>query len=129
MICASFKLSVLAPKWPSLIIYLSCLGGAKERMKFCPRCGVRLKLKQFRKSSPSVTYSCDNCGYSKNESGVMQDTKGELSNSPQIKVVGDKEANWGNDPIQSVFTINGEPRRVVHKPSRSGRTESVNLGR
>lgn len=42
---------------------------------------------------------CDNCGYSKKEGNtVMQKTEEELANSPQIKVVGDKEAKLNSLP-------------------------------
>ena len=51
----------------------------------------------------SVTYICDNCGYSKKEgNSVMQKTEEELSNMPQIKVVGDKEAKLSSLPTTKI---------------------------
>lgn len=51
----------------------------------------------------AVTYACDNCGYSKKEGNtVMQITEEELSNTPQIKVVGDKEAKLNSLPTTKI---------------------------
>jgi DNA-directed RNA polymerase subunit M len=62
-------------------------------MKFCPKCGTRLKLKQLKSSKGvSITYLCDNCGYT-NKAGksVTQPIDEELADAPAIKVVGEKE--------------------------------------
>ncbi|MDA4120547.1 MAG: hypothetical protein OK413_00380, partial [Thaumarchaeota archaeon] len=51
----------------------------------------------------AVTLVCDNCGYSKKEGNtVMQITEEELSNTPQIKVVGDKEAKLNSLPTTKI---------------------------
>ena len=62
-------------------------------MKFCPKCETRLKLKQMRAArGTSITYLCDNCGYSdKAGRSVMQATEEELVEASPIKVVGEKE--------------------------------------
>ncbi|MDG6953159.1 MAG: transcription factor S [Nitrososphaerota archaeon] len=69
-------------------------------MKFCPKCGTRLKLKQVKGAREvSVTYNCDNCGYSKKEeNALVQKTEEELSNTPQIKIVGEKEEKLNSLP-------------------------------
>lgn len=63
-------------------------------MKFCPKCGTRLKLKQMRTArGTSITYLCDNCGYSdKAGRSVTQATEEELVEASPIKVVGEREA-------------------------------------
>ena len=50
-------------------------------MKFCPKCGTRLKLKQVKLDKGSVmTYVCDNCGFSdKAGKTVTQTTEEELA--------------------------------------------------
>ena len=51
----------------------------------------------------SITYTCDNCGYS-NKAGktVMQTTEEELAGGNQIKVVGDKEAKLNSLPTTKI---------------------------
>jgi transcription factor S len=51
----------------------------------------------------TITYLCDNCGYS-NKAGktVMQTTEEELSISNPIKVVGDKEAKLNSLPTTKI---------------------------
>jgi transcription factor S len=73
-------------------------------LKFCPKCGTRLKLKQIKGAHEvAVTYVCENCGYSKKEGGtVMQITEEELSNTPQIKVVGENEAKLNSLPTTKI---------------------------
>jgi DNA-directed RNA polymerase subunit M len=62
-------------------------------MKFCPKCGTRLKLKQVKLDKGSaITYVCDNCGFSdKAGKTVTKATEDELTDSPVIKVVGKME--------------------------------------
>jgi transcription factor S len=74
-------------------------------VKFCPRCGTRLKLKQIKGAHEvSITYLCDNCGYANKPATqtVRQLTEEELSNSNQIKVVGDKEAKLNSLPTTKI---------------------------
>lgn len=63
-------------------------------MKFCPKCGTRLKLKQVRSEKGfSITYLCENCGYT-NRAGksVTQPVADEMVGPASIKVVGEKES-------------------------------------
>jgi DNA-directed RNA polymerase subunit M len=57
-------------------------------LKFCPRCGTRLKLKLVRISQTS-TYqlACDNCGYQ--EQPEKKTTKIEKREAVSIKVLDD----------------------------------------
>jgi len=50
-------------------------------VKFCPKCGTRLKLKQIKgERGVSITYLCDNDGYTdKAGKTVMQTTEDEQS--------------------------------------------------
>jgi DNA-directed RNA polymerase subunit M len=52
----------------------------------------------------TITYVCDNCGYSNKPptQTVKQSTEEELSNTPQIKVVGDKEAKLNSLPTTKI---------------------------
>ena len=73
-------------------------------MKFCPKCGTRLKLKQVKGAHEmSITYLCDNCGYS-NKAGktVMQTIEEEMAAPSLIKVVGDKEAKLNSLPTTKI---------------------------
>ena len=69
-------------------------------MKFCPKCGTRLKLKQIKlDKSSAITYVCDNCGFSdKAGKTVTQATEEELADAPIIKVVGEKEGKLTSLP-------------------------------
>jgi len=74
-------------------------------VKFCPRCGTRLKLKQIKGAHEvSITYLCDNCGYSNKPAiqTVKQPMEEELANSGQIKIVGDKEAKLNSLPTTKI---------------------------
>ena len=74
-------------------------------MKFCPRCGTRLKLKQIKGAHEvSITYLCDNCGYSNKPAiqTVRQPMEEELASSGQIKIVGDKEAKLNSLPTTKI---------------------------
>lgn len=74
-------------------------------LKFCPNCGTRLKLKQVKEAKEvTITLVCDNCGYSSKPPSqtVKQLTEEELANSPQIKVVGDKEAKLNSLPTTKI---------------------------
>jgi len=74
-------------------------------VKFCPKCGTRLKLKQIKgeRGVSTITYLCDNCGYA-NKAGktVMQTTEEELANLAPIKVVGDKESKLTTLPVTKI---------------------------
>ena len=73
-------------------------------MKFCPKCGTRLKLKQIKgERGVSITYLCDNDGYTdKAGKTVMQTTEEELANLAPIKVVSDKESKLTTLPITKI---------------------------
>ncbi|MBI3841406.1 MAG: transcription factor S [Thaumarchaeota archaeon] len=73
-------------------------------MKFCPRCGTRLKLKQVKgPREVTITNLCDNCGYSdKAGKSVRQITEEELTSVNPIKVVGDKEAKLNSLPTTKI---------------------------
>lgn len=75
-------------------------------MKFCPKCGTRLRLKQMKSSEDdevSVTYLCDNCGYT-NKAGrtVTQATEEDLASAAPIKIVGDKENKLNTLPTTKI---------------------------
>lgn len=73
-------------------------------MKFCPKCGTRLKLKQIKgERGVSITYLCDNCGYT-NKAGktVLQTTEEELASVAPIKVVGEKESKLTTLPTTKI---------------------------
>jgi len=69
-------------------------------VKFCPKCGTRLKLKQVKgEKGVAITLLCDNCGYSdKAARTVTQATEEELAELPAIKVVGEKESKLSTLP-------------------------------
>ena len=74
-------------------------------MKFCPKCGTRLKLKQVKseKGVASMTLLCDNCGYSdKAGKTVTQANEEEYSEVPTIKVVGEKESKLSTLPTTKI---------------------------
>ena len=74
-------------------------------MKFCPKCGTRLKLKQVKaeKGGATITLLCDNCGYSdKAGRTVTQTTEEELTDVPTIKVVGEKESKLSTLPMTKI---------------------------
>jgi transcription factor S len=74
-------------------------------VRFCPKCGTRLKLKQIKSDKGAVTIAnlCDNCGYSdKAAKTVMQVTEEELAGVPSIKVIGEKEAKLSTLPITKI---------------------------
>ncbi len=75
-------------------------------MKFCPKCGTRLKLKQIKgERGVSITYLCDNDGYTdKAGKTVMQTTEEELANLAPIKVVGDKESKLTTLPVTKILS-------------------------
>ena len=73
-------------------------------MKFCPKCGTMLRLKQMKgQHEVIITYICDNCGYS-NKAGrtVTQATEEELAAAAPIKVVGDKESKLNTLPTTKI---------------------------
>ncbi len=73
-------------------------------MKFCPKCGTRLRLKQIKSDKEvSITFLCDNCGYT-NKAGktVTQTTEEELSGAAAIKVVGEKENKLNTLPLTKI---------------------------
>ena len=62
-------------------------------------------LKQIKGAKDvTITYVCDNCGYSNKPptQTVKQSTEEELANTPQIKVVGDKEAKLNSLPTTKI---------------------------
>ena len=74
-------------------------------MKFCPKCGTRLKLKQVKaeKGGATITLLCENCGYSdKAGRTVTQATEEELTDVPTIKVVGEKESKLSTLPTTKI---------------------------
>jgi DNA-directed RNA polymerase subunit M len=74
-------------------------------VKFCPKCGTRLKLKQVKaeKGGATITLLCENCGYSdKAGRTVTQTTEEELSEVPTIKVVGEKESRLSTLPTTKI---------------------------
>jgi len=73
-------------------------------LKFCPKCGTRLRLKQVKSDKEvMITYLCDNCGYA-NKAGktVTQSTTEELAAAAPIKVVGDKESKLNTLPTTKI---------------------------
>lgn len=73
-------------------------------MKFCPKCGTRLRLRQVKSEKEvMITYLCDNCGYA-NKAGrtVTQPTAEELAMAAPIKVVGDKENKLNTLPTTKI---------------------------
>ena len=73
-------------------------------MKFCPKCGTRLRLKQVKSEKEvAITYLCDNCGYA-NKAGktVSQPTGDDLATAAPIKVVGDKENKLNTLPTTKI---------------------------
>jgi transcription factor S len=74
-------------------------------VKFCPKCGTRLKLKQVKgeKGGATITLLCENCGYSdKAGRTVTQATEEELADLPAIKVVGEKESKLSTLPTTKI---------------------------
>ncbi len=60
-------------------------------MKFCPKCGTRLKLKQVKaeKGGATITLLCENCGYSDKAGRTVTQANEEVySDVPTLKVVG-----------------------------------------
>jgi len=74
-------------------------------MKFCPKCGTRLILKQIKNDKGTVTMTdvCNNCGYSdKAAKAIARTTDEELAEAPPIKVVGDKEGKLSSLPTTKI---------------------------
>jgi DNA-directed RNA polymerase subunit M/transcription elongation factor TFIIS len=74
-------------------------------VKFCPKCGTRLKLKQVKaeKGGATITLLCENCGYSdKAGRTVTQANEEEYSDVPTIKVVGEKESKLSTLPTTKI---------------------------
>jgi DNA-directed RNA polymerase subunit M len=74
-------------------------------VKFCPKCGTRLKLKQIKneKGVASITLLCDNCGFSdKAGKTVTQANEEEYQETGTIKVVGEKEAKLSTLPTTKI---------------------------
>ena len=103
------------------------------RVKFCPKCGTRLKLKQIKlEKGTAITYVCDNCGFSdKAGKTVMQATEEELADAPTIKVLGEKESKltasrrprWSAPSAAMVRRCGGSCRRgaaTSHRRSSTG---------
>ncbi len=75
-------------------------------LKFCPKCGTRLKLKEDKsaKGVKTLTFLCENCGWKDPKAGktVTQATEEELSATPQIKVVGEREEKLNSLPTTKI---------------------------
>jgi transcription factor S len=80
-------------------------------VKFCPKCGTRLKLKQDKSGKTvTITLRCDNCGYSSKAGKTVTQSTEEDFEAPQIKVVGDKESK-----LNSLPTIKIDCPKCGHK--------------
>ncbi|MHB1908115.1 MAG: transcription factor S [Nitrososphaerales archaeon] len=77
-------------------------------MKFCPKCGTRLK---FKAQKPRSLLFCEKCGFSENAgSGAsMADVTVPEDSATEIKVVGEKE-----EKIQTMPTTNVECPKCGH---------------
>lgn len=73
-------------------------------MRFCPKCGTRLRLKQVKLDrGAAMTYVCDNCGFSdKAGKTVTMSTEEELLEVPTIKVLGEKEGKLNALPTTRI---------------------------
>jgi transcription factor S len=74
-------------------------------LKFCPKCGTRLKLKEEKGAkTKTLMYICENCGWkdNKSEKSVVQATEEELATAAPIKVVGDKENKLNTLPTTKI---------------------------
>lgn len=76
-------------------------------MKFCPKCGTRLR---FRAQKPSPVLVCDKCGFTQEaESSVTRSEEVESETSATIKVVGERE-----EKIKTMPTTNVECPKCGH---------------
>ncbi|MGI0079426.1 MAG: transcription factor S [Nitrososphaerales archaeon] len=76
-------------------------------MKFCPKCGTRLR---FKAQKPRPVLACEKCGYSEAaESTVTPTEEIEEDAGTEIKILGDKE-----DRIKTMPTTNVECPKCGH---------------
>ena len=77
-------------------------------MKFCPKCGTRLRLKTDKSKSLLI---CDKCGFQETAGPAVATTDIVEPDSPSdaLKVVGDKE-----EKIQTMPTTNIECPKCGH---------------
>ncbi|MHB1868830.1 MAG: transcription factor S [Nitrososphaerales archaeon] len=76
-------------------------------MKFCPKCGMRLR---FKAQKPTPLQVCDKCGYSQEaEASITLPEEIDSESSSTIKVVGDRE-----EKIKTMPTTNVECPKCGH---------------
>ncbi|GIU72602.1 MAG: DNA-directed RNA polymerase subunit M [Candidatus Nitrosocaldaceae archaeon] len=75
-------------------------------MRFCPKCGTRLKNKYDEESKQAVL-TCTKCGYA--EEGVNKKSEVISRDEPSIKIVGDEGEN-----IETMPTIKIECPKCGH---------------
>ena len=77
-------------------------------MKFCPKCGTRLK---FKAQKPHALLLCEKCGFSENAGSGASLVEVTMPEEPatEIKVLGEKE-----EKIQTMPTTNVECPKCGH---------------
>lgn len=70
-------------------------------MKFCPKCGTRLR---FRQQKPRSVLFCEKCGFTQtaDASSIARPEVVETDESAQLKVVGEKEEKIKTMPTTNV---------------------------
>ena len=73
-------------------------------LKFCPKCKSRMSLKPDKDArQQTLIYLCPNCGYKEKLGSTLKEAPDEeLANSPQIKVVGEKEEKLNSLPTTKI---------------------------
>ena len=86
-------------------------------LKFCPKCGTRLKLKQDK---GRIVLDCDNCSFSQRTNFTSIE---ELENAPPVKIVGDRiwPSGW-DDQAKKEYDRFKRTGQCDHPESAQSRT-------